>query len=81
MRGGIVQIGINKGLELAAKGIRSLPAWQNQVVGARARPPPLDEAQLARAMRLLEAGAGPSPNGEPPPQDIAPQDRLPARPR
>ena len=57
LRGGIVQIGINKGLELAAKGIRSLPDWQDQVIGAQARPPPLDEAQLARAARLHAAGA------------------------
>lgn len=57
MRGGIVQIGINKGLELAAKGIRKLPGWQNQVVGAQARPPPLDQAQLERAARLPGAGA------------------------
>ena len=66
MRGGIVQIGINKGLELAAKGIRKLPGWQNQVIGARARPPPLDEAQLERAMRLQGQGAQPSTSGEAP---------------
>jgi len=52
MRGGLVQMGINKGLELAAKGVRRLPGWQNQIVPAQARPPPLDEAQLARAARL-----------------------------
>ena len=57
MRGGIVQIGINKGLQLAAKGIRKLPGWQNQIVDAEARPPPLDEAQLARAIRLRDEGA------------------------
>lgn len=65
MRGGIVQIAINKGLELTAKGIRSLPGWQNQVVGAQARPPPLDQAQLARAARLHgeaePSGDGPQP--------------------
>jgi len=52
MRGGYVQIGINKGLELAAKGIRTLPGWKLQVRGAEARPPPLDEAQAERAARL-----------------------------
>ncbi len=52
MRGGIVQIGINKGLELAARGIRKLPGWQNQVIGAQARPPPLEQAQLDRALRV-----------------------------
>jgi len=57
MRGGIVQMGINKGLELAAKAVRRLPGWQNQIVDARARPPPLDEGQLARAARLRESAA------------------------
>ena len=62
MRGGYVQIGINKGLELAAKGIRKLPGWKLQVRGAEARPPPLDEAQAARAARLQAVQAGaPSP--------------------
>lgn len=64
MRGGIVQIGINKGLELAAKGIRKLPGWQNQIVDAEARPPPLDQAQLDRAIRLHDEGAPPRDGGE-----------------
>ena len=59
MRGGIVQIGINKGLELAGKGIRKLPGWQNQIVEAHARPPPLDDAQRARAARLHQAAGTP----------------------
>jgi len=59
MRGGIVQIGINKGLELTAKGIRKLPGWQNQIVGAQARPPPLDQAQLERAIRLHDERTSP----------------------
>ena len=59
MRGGIVQIGINKGLELTAKGIRKLPGWQNQIVDAQARPPPLDQAQLDRAIRLHEERTSP----------------------
>lgn|SRR5690606_11680914 len=66
MRGGIVQIGINKGLELAAKGIRKLPGWQNQIVDAEARPPPLDEAQLARAIRLHDEHAPSRDGGERP---------------
>ncbi|MGY1409978.1 MULTISPECIES: hypothetical protein [unclassified Luteimonas] len=66
MRGGIVQIGINKGLELTAKGIRKLPGWQNQIVDAEARPPPLDQAQLERAIRLHEERAPPRTGQEPP---------------
>ena len=62
MRGGYVQIGINKGLELTAKGIRKLPGWKLQIRDAEARPPPLDEAQAARAARLHAAEAeAPSP--------------------
>lgn len=67
MRGGIVQIGINKGLELAGRGIRKLPGWQNQVVGAEARPPPLDQAQLERAARLHDGGAVQKPDETPQP--------------
>src|SRR5690606_4210545 len=59
MRGGIVQIGINKALELTATGIRKLPGWQNQIVGAQARPPPLDQAQLDRAIRLHDERMSP----------------------
>lgn len=59
MRGGYVQLGINKTLELAAKGIRKLPGWKGQVRSAEARPPPLDEAQLARAAGLQAAEAAP----------------------
>ena len=56
MRGGIVQIAIDKGLEAAAAGIRKLPGWRNRVRGAVARPPPLDDAQAARAARLHATG-------------------------
>lgn len=64
MRGGLVQMAISKGLEMAAKGVRRLPGWQNQIVDATARPPPLDEAQLARAARLRERAEGEAPPGE-----------------
>ena len=62
LRGGYVQLGINKGLELAGKGIRKLPGWKLQIRDAQARPPPLDEAQIARAARLqAETGVSPAP--------------------
>ena len=62
MRGGYVQLAIDKGLELTAKGIRRLPGWKNPIGHAVARPPPLDEAQQARAARLHDAGdAGDAP--------------------
>ena len=61
LRGGYVQIGINKGLELAAKGVRKLPGWRQQVRGAEARPPPLDAEQAARALRMQEAPPAQTP--------------------
>ena len=62
MRGGYVQMGINKGLELTAKGIRKLPGWKLQIRDAEARPPPLDDAQAARAARLhAEMATPPTP--------------------
>lgn len=62
MRGGYVQLGIIKGIELAGKCIRKLPGWTQQINDAQARPPPLDEAQAARAARLhAEAGASSMP--------------------
>ncbi|MDH5833177.1 hypothetical protein [Luteimonas kalidii] len=71
LRGGLVQMGINRGLELAAGGIRRLPGWQDQIVGAQARPPPLDEAQRDRAVRLHGEGESPpvtEPSGAIPPR-------------
>jgi hypothetical protein len=56
LRGGLVQMGINKGLELAGRGIRKLPGWKHQAIGAQARPPPLDADQRDRAMRIQAAG-------------------------
>ncbi len=64
MRGGLVQMAIAKGLEMAAEGVRRLPGWQHQIVDATARPPPLDEAQLARAARLRDATGTEPPPGE-----------------
>lgn len=54
MRGGYVQIAINMGIMATAKAIRRLPGYQNQIVGAEARPPPLDAEQAERARRLYE---------------------------
>lgn len=72
MRGGYVQMAINKGLELTARGVRKLPFWQHQVADARARPPPLDEAQLARA-KLLDAEVGEAATTAPPPAEPVPR--------
>lgn len=59
------QLGKNGGIVpvlagLAAKGIqtgaRKIPGWKEPVQTVIARPPPLDEEQQARALRLQDAG-------------------------
>lgn len=59
MRGGYVQMAIDMGIMATAKAIRRLPGYQNQVVGAEARPPPLDAEQAERARRLYEGTDAP----------------------
>ncbi|TDK21761.1 hypothetical protein E2F46_14580 [Luteimonas aestuarii] len=54
MRGGIVHIAINQGLLMAAQQVTKLPGWKHQVQGATARPPPLDEEEAQRAMRVRQ---------------------------
>ena len=59
------QLGKNGGIVpvlagLAANGVqaavRKIPGWKEPVQAAIARPPPLDDEQAARALRLHEAG-------------------------
>ena len=59
MRGGYVQIAINMGIMATARAIRRIPGYQNQIVGAQARPPPLDAEQAERARRLYEDADAP----------------------
>lgn len=54
--GGYIHYGINYGLMKAAQQVTKLPGWKHQVQDATARPPPLDEAQMLRAARQMEAG-------------------------
>lgn len=55
MRGGYILLGINYGLLKVAEQVTRLPGWKHQIQPATARPPPLDEAQLERAIRLQDA--------------------------
>jgi len=59
MRGGYVQIAIGMGIMATARAIRRIPGYQNQIVGAQARPPPLDAEQAERARRLYEGADAP----------------------
>jgi hypothetical protein len=55
--GGYILYGINQGLKKALQQVTRLPGWKHQVRDATARPPPLDDEQMSRAMRLREADA------------------------
>ncbi len=59
MRGGYVQIAIDTAIMATAKAIRRIPGYRNQIVGAEARPPPLDAEQAERARRLYEDADAP----------------------
>ena len=59
MRGGYVQIAIGMGIMATARAIRRIPGYQNQIVGAEARAPPLDAEQAERARRLYEGTGAP----------------------
>lgn len=55
LNGGYILYGINYGLMKAMQQVTRLPGWKHQIQPATARPPPLDEEQMQRAMRVMEA--------------------------
>ncbi|WP_313927516.1 hypothetical protein [Pseudoxanthomonas sp.] len=54
--GGIVPVLVGLAARQVQKGARKIPGWKEPEQPAVARPPPLDDAQAARALRLYEAG-------------------------
>lgn len=50
--GGLIQYGINLGLAKSWKGIKEVTGMRPQTQAVTARPPPLDERQLRRAVEL-----------------------------
>ena len=64
--GGYIQYGITQGLLKAAEQVTRLPGWKHQIQSATARPPPLDDVQQARAVRLTQDAPADAP-GNPPP--------------
>ena len=54
MNGGIVPILVGMAARQVQKGARKIPGWKKPEQPAIARPPPLDEAQSARAARLYQ---------------------------
>ncbi len=54
--GGIVPVLVGLAAQQVQKGARKIPGWKSPEQPAIARPPPLDEAQAARALRLRESG-------------------------
>ncbi|MFT4257044.1 MAG: hypothetical protein QM599_08830 [Pseudoxanthomonas sp.] len=55
LQGGYILLGINYGLMKLAQQAKKLPGFKDQIQSATARPPPLDEGQMDRAMRAWEA--------------------------
>ena len=54
--GGIVPVLAGMAAQQIQKGARKIPGWKEPVQPAIARPPPLDDEQAARALRLHHAG-------------------------
>lgn len=54
--GGIVPVLVGLAAQQVQKGARKIPGWKEPEQPAIARPPPLDEEQAARAVRLYRAG-------------------------
>lgn len=54
--GGIVPVLVGLAARQVQKGARKIPGWKEPEQPAVARPPPLDDAQAARALRLYDAG-------------------------
>lgn len=53
--GGIVPVLAGLAAQHIQKGARKIPGWKEPVQAAIARPPPLDDEQAARALRLHDA--------------------------
>lgn len=56
--GGVVPILVRFASKQITKGARKIPGWKPPVEAAVARPPPLDEAQVQRAMQLQASSEG-----------------------
>lgn len=54
--GGIVPVLVGLAAQQVQKGARKIPGWKEPEQPAIARPPPLDEEQAARAVRLYRSG-------------------------
>ncbi len=57
--GGIVPVLVGLAAQQVQKGARKIPGWKEPEQPATARPPPLDDQQAARALRLHNAGDQP----------------------
>ena len=54
--GGIVPVLVGLAAQQVQKGARKIPGWKEPEQPAVARPPPLDDEQAARALRLQRSG-------------------------
>lgn len=54
MQGGVIPLAVGYVAQKAVQGAERLPGWKQQVRPATARPPPLDPAQMQRALSLCD---------------------------
>jgi hypothetical protein len=61
MDGGVVPLLVNYAAQKVTAGARRIPGWKRPIQAAIARPPPLDDTQVRRALHLQPSQAAPGP--------------------
>lgn len=61
MDGGVVPLLVNYAAQKVTAGARRIPGWKGPIQAAIARPPPLDDAQVRRALQLQPSQAATGP--------------------
>lgn len=61
MEGGVVPLLVNYAARKVTAGARRIPGWKRPIQAAVARPPPLDDAQVRRALQLQPSQAATGP--------------------
>jgi len=59
MNGGVIPLLVGYMAQKVATGVKKIPGWKDHEQPATARPPPLTEEQMDRAVRLLEPSPTP----------------------
>ena len=59
MNGGVIPLLVGYVVQKVGAGVKKIPGWKDREQPAIARPPPLTDEQMGRAVRLLEIPASP----------------------